>query len=131
MNENGEIIESLLNLIDVADCTVVGLVTSIDEIFCEHGLLIASLHGQGYDGCATTAGRYNGVQNLIKKQKPAAYFVLCYAHRLNLVIADTCKRNVITCIGVTYSEPRQRKVPTRMDDNEHVPIALTGMDRMK
>ncbi|KAI6657049.1 Cell surface protein [Oopsacas minuta] len=35
-------------------------------------------------------------------------------------------------IGVTYSEPRHRKVPTRLDDSEHhVPIVLTGKDRMK
>ena len=75
--KKGEIVESLLDLIDVADCIVVGLVISIDEIFCKHGLLIASLRGQGYDGCVTMAGRYNGVQNLIKKQNPKAYFVHC------------------------------------------------------
>ncbi|KAI6651149.1 Zinc finger MYM-type protein 1-like [Oopsacas minuta] len=96
VNINGEIIESLLDLIEVANCTAVGLVTTIVEVFSKHGLLIESLRGQGYDGCATMAGRYNGVQNLIKVKNPKAYFVHCYVHRLNLVIIDTCKRNVIT-----------------------------------
>ncbi|KAI6653007.1 Zinc finger MYM-type protein 1-like [Oopsacas minuta] len=55
VNINGEIIVSLHDLIDVANCTAVGLVATIVEVFSKHGLLIESLRGQGYDGCATMA----------------------------------------------------------------------------
>ena len=59
---------------------------------------------------------------ILQGYKDDAYFDQFYSQAEK--VADS--------IGVTYSEPRQRKVPTRLDDIEqHVPIALTGKDRMK
>ncbi|KAI6651454.1 hypothetical protein LOD99_5261 [Oopsacas minuta] len=150
VNINGEIIESLLDLIDVANCTAVRLVTTIVDVFSKHGLLIVSLCGQGYDGCATMAVTFTDILKLcdiISKYLQnedldissaslhikslistlQGYTTEAYFDQLYLQ-AEKIAEN----IGVTYSEPRHRKVPTRLDDSEHhVPIVLTRKDRMK
>ena len=59
--------------------------------------------------------------SILQGYKDDAYFDQFYSQAEK--VADS--------IGVTYSEPRQRKVPTMLDDSEqHVPIVLTGKDRM-
>ena len=54
-----------------------------------------NIRGQGYDGCSTMSGCYSGVQARVRDICESAYFVHCYAHRLNLVIVDTCSKNII------------------------------------
>ena len=43
---------------------------------------------QGYDGCSAMAGIEGGVQAIVKRKFPKAFFVLCSSHRLNLVVND-------------------------------------------
>ena len=47
--------------------------------------------GQGYDGASVMSGACNGVQKLVRDAAPLAAYVHCYAHRLNLVLVDSCK----------------------------------------
>jgi len=50
-----------------------------------------SIVAQSYDGASVMSGNMNGVQAKIKEQHPAAVYTHCMAHRLNLVVVDTCK----------------------------------------
>lgn len=50
-----------------------------------------SIVAQSYDGASVMSGNMNGVQAKIKEQHPAAVYTHCMAHRLNLVVLDTCK----------------------------------------
>jgi hypothetical protein len=50
------------------------------------------LVGQTYDGAAVMAGELNGLQKKIKSVAPQALFTHCYAHKLNLVLQDSCKQ---------------------------------------
>ena len=54
------------------------------------------LVGQTYEGAAAMSGELNGLQAKIKTIAPQALFTHCHAHRLNLVLQDTCK-NVKEC----------------------------------
>ncbi|PNF40525.1 hypothetical protein B7P43_G08175 [Cryptotermes secundus] len=47
------------------------------------------LIAQTYDGAAVMASQHAGVQAKIREQYPNAIFVHCYAHRLNLVLAQS------------------------------------------
>jgi hypothetical protein len=38
------------------------------------------------------AGELNGLQKKIKTTAPQALFTHCYAHKLNLVLQDSCKQ---------------------------------------
>lgn len=49
------------------------------------------LVGQGYDGASVMSGKTSGVSTRIKEICPNAAYIHCYAHRLNLVLVDTCK----------------------------------------
>ena len=57
--------------------------------------------GQGYDGASVVAGHLNGVQRKLREKTNAEMgcYVHCFAHRLNLVVADVV--NSIKCIGDT------------------------------
>lgn len=55
------------------------------------GVDIKSCVGQSYDGASVMSGRLSGVQARIREVAPLAIYVHCYAHRLNLVIVDSCK----------------------------------------
>ena len=47
--------------------------------------------GQSYDGANVMSGHVSGVQTRIQKLAEWAIYVHCYAHRLNLVVVDSCK----------------------------------------
>ena len=49
------------------------------------------LVGMGFDGASVMSGKLGGVQKLIRDKSPMAYYLHCYAHRLNLVLIDTTK----------------------------------------
>jgi hypothetical protein len=36
------------------------------------------------------SGQYSGVQTRIREKAPAAVYVHCFAHKLNLALVDTC-----------------------------------------
>ena len=57
-----------------------------------YGLNVKSgLVGQGYDGASVMSGINKGVQRLVRQAAPLALYTHCYAHRLNLVLIDSCK----------------------------------------
>lgn len=41
---------------------------------------------QTYDGAAVMRGKFGGVQVRIKEKYPAATFIHCYAHQINLIL---------------------------------------------
>lgn len=93
-DSNGQIREDMLDLTRAEDMTAEGLYNLIEATLTKFGLRLADVRGQGYDGCSTMSGCYSGLQTRIRQESKQAYYVHCYAHRLNLVIVDTCSGNV-------------------------------------
>nr|KAJ0208585.1 hypothetical protein LSAT_V11C400170440 [Lactuca sativa] len=48
--------------------------------------LIQQIRGQGYDGASNMRGHFKGLQALISNDCPYAYYVHCFAHRLQLTL---------------------------------------------
>lgn len=69
--------------------------TILTDLLEKNDLSIHNIRGQGYDGCSTMSGKYSGLQARVKEICPSAYFVHCFCHRLNLVVVDSCSRNVV------------------------------------
>lgn len=69
------------------------IVEAIYAYFEGQQISIQNIHiiAQSYDGASVMSGNMNGVQAKIKEQHPAAVYTHCMAHRLNLVVVDTCK----------------------------------------
>ena len=51
-----------------------------------NNLNIQNIRGQGYDGASNMRGEWNGLQALILKDCPYAYYIHCLAHGLQLAL---------------------------------------------
>ena len=57
-------------------------------ILDKYTLSISRIRGQGYDGASNMRGEFNGLQRKILDENPYAFYVHCYAHRLQLVVVS-------------------------------------------
>ncbi|XP_008182934.1 52 kDa repressor of the inhibitor of the protein kinase-like [Acyrthosiphon pisum] len=82
------------------------------------GITCDYLLGQGYDGAAAMSGNFKGVQSVIRELHPAAIYVHCSAHSLNLALAHSSYgTNIIhhirNCIGTIQSVGNFIKISTK------------------
>lgn len=80
--------EEFLGFVPLEKMDAATIADTIIQQTRKFGLNLNKLHGQGYDGCSTMAGKDNGVQARISNVYPKAVFVHCSSHRLNLVVHD-------------------------------------------
>ncbi|KAH9750084.1 TTF-type domain-containing protein [Citrus sinensis] len=64
----------------------VTLEDGIYSLLSHNNLNIQNIRGQGYDGASNMRGEWNGLQALILKDCPYAYYINCLAHRLQLAL---------------------------------------------
>ncbi|XP_052307415.1 uncharacterized protein LOC18096865 [Populus trichocarpa] len=93
VDNNGHIIERFLGIQHVRDTTASSLKAAIEALFSKHGLSISRLRGQGYDGASNMRGEFNGLKALILNSNPSAYYVHCFAHRLQLTLVAVTKKH--------------------------------------
>lgn len=81
VNKACEIKECFLEFIS-CECGVTGeaLATLILSTLQKHGLDIALLRGQGYDGAGAMIGSVKGVAARIQAQVPLAIYTHCFSH---------------------------------------------------
>lgn len=60
------------------------------------------LISQSYDGASVMSGAHGGVQKLIKDKFKYGHYIHCYAHQLNLIMAQTTSIN--TNVRIFFSE---------------------------
>ena len=69
----------------VASSLANNLKTILEQVIDKKEKLIS----QSYDGASVMSGRHSGVQHLIRMDYEHAYYVHCYAHQLNLILAQS------------------------------------------
>ena len=84
--------ERFLTFIDVHDLCAKALANTLSETLRSSGLELKQCIAQCYDGASVMSGHLNGVQAQFQSitGSPCPY-VHCHAHRLNLVLVDTCR----------------------------------------
>ena len=65
-----------------------------------YNLHITNMRCQGYDGASNMSGAWNGLQALFLKEYPYAYYVHCFAHRLQLdLVGASTKKPVFVYLS--------------------------------
>ncbi|CAN1336692.1 Zinc finger MYM-type protein 1 [Linum perenne] len=75
-----------LGVCHVSDTKAISLKKAIESMLVKHGLSISKVRGQGYDGASNMKGELNGLKTLILEESPSAYYIHCFAHRLQLAL---------------------------------------------
>jgi hypothetical protein len=91
VNKKGEVIERVLGIKHVKDTSSESLKKALIEVLSDHGLVVAKLRGQGYDGASNMRGEFNGLQKLIQDENSYAFYIHCFAHQLQLVVVAVSK----------------------------------------
>ncbi|CAN1120166.1 Zinc finger MYM-type protein 1 [Linum perenne] len=78
----GCVIERFLGISHVRDTKAMSLKIAIESMLMKNGLSISRVRGQGYDGASNMKGQINGLKTLILEESPFAYYIHCFAHRL-------------------------------------------------
>ncbi|CAN1286332.1 Zinc finger MYM-type protein 1 [Linum perenne] len=91
VNSSGVLTERFFGIKSVVNTTSATLKEVICGMLSEHNLPIQKLRGQGYDGSSNMSGQYNGLKALFLQDCPYAYFVHCFAHRLQLTLVAAAK----------------------------------------
>ena len=95
VDEKGHVIKRFIGIEHVACTTALSLkAATIDGLFSRHGLSMSRLRGQGYDGASNIQGEFNGLKTLILKENECAFYVLCFAHQLQLALVVVAKNHI-------------------------------------
>lgn len=81
--------EDFIQFSEISDVTGHGIATKIIQELQELGIDLSGLVGMGFDGASAMSGHMSGAQATIRQQYPAALYVHCAAHCLNLVISKS------------------------------------------
>ena len=64
---------------------------AIYSLLSHYNLNIQNIRGQGYDSTSNMRGESNGLQAVISNDCPYAYYIHCFAHRLQLALVAESK----------------------------------------
>ncbi|XP_059441944.1 uncharacterized protein LOC132174277 [Corylus avellana] len=78
--------ERFFDIVSVKDTTKSTLKDSISYVLSENRLDIQSIRGQGYDGASNMLGEWKELLTLFHNDCPCAYYVHCFAHRLQFAL---------------------------------------------
>ncbi|XP_008185833.1 zinc finger MYM-type protein 1-like [Acyrthosiphon pisum] len=96
--------EDFLKFVSVENTTGKNVSNVILDCISSLGINPKYMVGQGYDGAAAMSGHFKGVQTIIRKEYPAALYVHCSAHSLNLALSHSCSiQHIRNCIGTIKS----------------------------
>ncbi|CAN1170169.1 Zinc finger MYM-type protein 1 [Linum perenne] len=109
VNSSGVLTERFFGIKSVVNTTSATLKEVICGMLSEHNLPIQKLRGQGYDGASNMSGQYNGLKALFLQDCPYAYFVHCFAHRLQLTLVAAAKNcgPIDKIINLVKSSPKR------------------------
>ncbi|KAH9743238.1 TTF-type domain-containing protein [Citrus sinensis] len=86
VDKDGFVREPFFRLVHVSNTSAMTLKDGIYSLLSHNNLNIQNIRGQGYDGASKMRGEWNGLQALILKDCPYAYYIHCLAHRLQLAL---------------------------------------------
>jgi hypothetical protein len=86
VDKYGFIQERFFDVVHVKDTSTSTLKNEISVVLSQHRLDIQNIRGQWYDDASNMRGEWKGLQALFLNDCPCAYYVHCFAHRLQLAL---------------------------------------------
>ena len=96
--------EDFVTFVSTRDTTGETIAKVILNQMSQWGLDLSKIVGQGYDGAGNMSGRTKGAQARISSVHPAAVYVHCKNHSLNLAIVHACKQKIVSNMFVSLRE---------------------------
>ena len=87
----GFVRERFFEVVCVDNTCILILKEEICNVLNQSNLLVENLRGQGYGDASSMHGKWNRLQTLFIKDCLYAYYVHCFAHRLQLVLFAVSK----------------------------------------
>ncbi|KAK9672418.1 hypothetical protein RND81_12G099300 [Saponaria officinalis] len=91
VDREGLIRERFFKVISVGDTCSQTLKEEICKVLAHYDLQVENIRGQGYNGANNMRGQFKGLQALFLRECPYAYYVHCFAHRLQLCLNAAAK----------------------------------------
>ena len=91
VNKEYEIFGELIGLIQLTKTDSATIFSTLKDVLICCILPVSMCRGQAYDGAENMSGRIRGVATRFKKEQPAALYVHCLAHSLNLCLQDVSR----------------------------------------
>ncbi|GJX61871.1 zinc finger MYM-type protein 1-like protein [Tanacetum coccineum] len=91
VDKDGTIKERFLDMVHVFDTSALTLKEKLWKTLLNHEFDTSKIRGQGYDGASNMRGEWNGLQALVLKDCPYAYYVHCFADRLQVALVAASK----------------------------------------
>ncbi|XP_027158393.1 zinc finger MYM-type protein 1-like [Coffea eugenioides] len=89
VDKQGYIRERFFDIVHAHETNSLTLKKEICDVLSRHNLSVQNIRGQGYDGASNMHGEWNGLQALFIQECPYAYYIHCFAHRLQLTLVAT------------------------------------------
>ena len=91
VSKDYEIFEEPIGLVQMSKTDAATIFAALKDVLLRCNLPICSCRGQSYDGASVMSGHLQGVASRFKKEEPAALYVHCLAHSLNLCLQDASR----------------------------------------
>ncbi|XP_022880653.1 zinc finger MYM-type protein 1-like [Olea europaea var. sylvestris] len=91
VRSNGILTGRFFAIKSVSDTTSLNLNNQISDVLVRFDLQVKNMRGQGYDGANNMRGSWNGLHALFLKNCPYAFYVHCFAHRLQLTLISAVR----------------------------------------
>ncbi|XP_023895638.1 uncharacterized protein LOC112007517 [Quercus suber] len=95
VDKDGFVRERFFGVVYVPDTTALTLKNEIYSILSHHSLDIQDIRGQGYDGARNMRVEWNELKALVSNDFPYAYYIHCFAHRLQLALVAASKEVIL------------------------------------
>ncbi|XP_023875743.1 uncharacterized protein LOC111988194 [Quercus suber] len=95
VDKDGLVREPFFGVVHVPNTTALTLKDEIYYILSHHSLDIQDIRRQGYDGASNMRGEWNRLKALVSNDCSYAYYIHCFAHRLQLALVAASKEVIL------------------------------------
>ncbi|XP_028082128.1 zinc finger MYM-type protein 1-like [Camellia sinensis] len=117
VDKDGFIKEHFFDIVHVSDTTSATLKEEICIVLYCHNLSVQNIRGQGYDGASNMRGEWTGLQALFLHDCHFAYYVHCFAHRLQLALVATAREAEEIAAKLAIYEVETSKVLSNVNND--------------